>query len=204
MYAISGKIYIFSSCVISTITTVFWLLELWCFTLQTCHTLLLLVFQDFNRLRNFSCWSLNEVIYCDHSKVLLYDTLVLLHFIAASLADGCTQKSFFAITAEVWTRIWNYIWNRACVFCYCTQVCHLCYCLSMSTLSVVQLFLLRCVLPNLTTIKQCMQNNIFLWCILIRCFILCRPLFMVACNCFDLFQITFQPLVITKINNIQS
>ena len=130
-----------------------WLLELWCFILQTCHTLLLLVFQVFNRLRNFSCWSLNEVIYCDHSKVLLYNTVVLLHFIAASLADGCTQKSFFAITAEVWTRIWNYIWNRACVFCYCTQVCHLCYYLSMSTLSVVQLFLLECVLPNLTTIK---------------------------------------------------
>ena len=48
-----------------------WLLDLWSFTLQTCHTLLLLIFQVFNRLRNFSCWSLDDVMYCDHNKALV-------------------------------------------------------------------------------------------------------------------------------------
>ena len=154
MYAISGKfVYFLFLCHFHNHNC---FVDCWKYDVLYCKLVThycFLYFKFLNRLRNFSCWSLNEVIYCDHSKVLQYNTLVLLHFIAASLADGCTQKSFFAITAEIWTRIWNYIWNRACVFCCCTQVCHLCYCLSMSTLSVVQLFLLQCVFPNLTTIK---------------------------------------------------
>ena len=149
MYVIIGKLYFLyhfhsHNCFVDC-----WTYDLLHFKLVTHYC-----FLYFKFLTAFATFHVEVLtMWCIVITIKYYcNTVLLLHFIAASLADGCTQQSLFAITTQLWTRIWNYIWNRACVFCCCIQVCHLCYYLSMSTLSVVQLFHPQFVLSNLTTI----------------------------------------------------
>ena len=127
------------------------------------------------------------------SKVLQHSSASSLH---CSLSRGWlhTEILICYYYSSMNAYIWNYVWNRACVFCCSTQACHLCYCLQyVNTFSVVvvHLFLLlsTCVVEHNNNIPNACKIT---FSDVSRLLVLYSvdPLLMVPCICFDSFDIT--------------